>query len=406
MTPGELAAQTGPVQVRGTVLTVRRVDAYYAMTLVAPAIAARFRPGQFITLAVGGPDTSMMLSRAFSIHDVRPDHGGSVEFVFAVHGRGTQWLAERRARDVLDITGPLGRPFPLPREPVNCLLVGGGYGSAPLFALAARLRERGSQVDFLLGAGSGDRVFGALTARRTGRSAAVTTEDGSLGSRGVVTDLLDQVIHDGRTDVIYACGPMPMLRQVTVLARRYDIPVQVAVEEAMACGVGVCMTCVLPVIGSDGITRMSRSCVDGPVYRGEQVRWDDIGTIPFDAFGAPGWEPRAHRAAAVQGRGGQAPGGGEGSTRVPAAGAATGGQAAGLQAPDADSAHGPKRSADAAPDDPLAAAMEQQGQSAATGQPGQPVVASLTGEPAGAGGGSARGGSARGGSARRQSHGG
>jgi hypothetical protein len=116
----------------------------------------------------------------------------------------------------------------------------------------------------------------------------------------MVTDMLDQVIHDGRTDVIYACGPMPMLRQVAMLARRYDIPVQAAVEEAMACGVGVCMTCVLPVIGSDGITRMVRSCVDGPVFRGESVRWDDIGTIPFDAFGAPGWEPRSRRAAHLQ----------------------------------------------------------------------------------------------------------
>ena len=87
-----------------------------------------------------------------------------------------------------------------------------------------------------------------------------------------------------------------MLRQVTALARRYDIPVQVAVEEAMACGIGVCMTCVLPVVGSDGITRMVRSCVDGPVFRGEQVRWDDIGTIPLDAFGAPGWEGRSRRA--------------------------------------------------------------------------------------------------------------
>jgi dihydroorotate dehydrogenase electron transfer subunit len=294
----EMEAQVGPVQVRGTVLTVRRVDAYYAMTLVAPAVAARFRPGQFLTLAVGGPDTSMLLSRAFSIHDVRPDHGGTVEFVFAVHGPGTRWLSERRARDLLDVTGPLGRPFPLPRDPASCLLIGGGYGSAPLFGLADRLRERGCQVDFLLGAGSGDRVFGALTARRTARTATITTEDGSLGTRGLVTDMLDQVIHEARTDVIYACGPMGMLREITALARRYDIPVQAAVEEAMACGVGVCMTCVLPVIGSDGITRMSRSCVDGPVFRGEQVRWDDVGTIPFDAFGAPGWEPRSRRAAA------------------------------------------------------------------------------------------------------------
>jgi dihydroorotate dehydrogenase electron transfer subunit len=301
MTPNEPDSESGPVQVRGTVLTVRRLDAYHAMTIVAPAIAARFRPGQFVALAVGGPDTSMLLRRAFSIHDVRPDHGGTVEFVFAANGPGTGWLAERRARDVLDIAGPLGRPFPVPRDPVSCLLVGGGYGSAPLFSLAARLRERRCSVDFLLGAASGGRIFGALTARRTGRSATVTTEDGSLGVRGVVTDMLGQVIHEARTDVIYACGPMPMLRQVTALAGRYDIPVQVAVEEAMACGVGVCMTCVLPVVGTDGITRMVRSCVDGPVFRGEQVRWDDVGTIPFDAFGAPGWEPRSRRAAQAAG---------------------------------------------------------------------------------------------------------
>jgi len=303
MTQPDGEAQAGPVQVRGTVLTVRRVDAYYAMTVVAPGIAARFRPGQFVTLAVGGPVTAMLLRRSFSIHDVRADHGGTVEFVFSAEGAGTRWLAERRSRDVIDITGPLGRPFPVPRDPVSCLLVGGGYGSAPLFSLAARLRDRRCTVDFLLGAATGDRVFGALTARRTGRTATITTEDGSLGARGVVTDMMGQVIHEARTDVIYACGPMPMLRQVTSLARRYDIPVQVAVEELMACGIGVCMTCVLPVTGTDGITRMVRSCVDGPVFRGEQVRWDDVGTIPFDAVGAPGWEPRRRAAGLSAARG-------------------------------------------------------------------------------------------------------
>jgi dihydroorotate dehydrogenase electron transfer subunit len=408
MTHGETDAQAGPVQVRGTVLTVRRVDAYYAMTLVAPAIAARFRPGQFITLAVGGPDTSMMLSRAFSIHDVRPDHGGMVEFVFAVHGRGTQWLAERRARDLLDVTGPLGRPFPLPRDPANCLLVGGGYGSAPLFALAARLRERSCQVDFLLGAASGDRIFGALTARRTGRSAVITTEDGSLGSRGLVTDLLDQVIHDGRTDVIYACGPMPMLRQVTVLARRYDIPVQVAVEEAMACGVGVCMTCVLPVIGSDGITRMSRSCTDGPVYRGEQVRFDDVGTIPFDAFGAPGWEPRAHRAAQAQGRVTATAADGSGSRAVDPADSADPAGADGRAGPDGLGAvDGVAAGPDRAAADGLAAAggPAAVGEISATGQLGV-RGSGRAGGPRAGGGGGVRAAGSRGKGARRQGHGG
>jgi len=217
-----------------------------------------------------------------------------VEFVFAVVGPGTRWLAERRTRDSLDVAGPLGRPFPLPRDPVSALLVGGGYGSAPLFPLAGKLRSRGCTVDFLLGAASADRVFGALSARRTGRTAVITTEDGSLGARGLVTDMLTQAIHETRADVIYACGPMGMLRQVSSVASRYDIPVQALVEESMACGTGVCMTCVLPVIGDDGVTRMVRSCVDGPVFRGDLVRWDDVGTIPFDALGAPGWKRQSN----------------------------------------------------------------------------------------------------------------
>ena len=161
MTHSEIDAQAGPVQVRGTVLTVRRVDAYYAMTLVAPAIAARFKPGQFITLAVGGPDTSMLLSRAFSIHDVRPDHGGTVEFVFAVHGRGTQWLAERRARDVLDVTGPLGKAVPAAPRP----------GQLP--ADRRRLRQRAAVLAGRQAEGAALR--GGLPARRglaaTGSSA-------------------------------------------------------------------------------------------------------------------------------------------------------------------------------------------------------------------------------------------
>jgi dihydroorotate dehydrogenase electron transfer subunit len=280
------------VQVRGTVLTVRRVDAYVAMTVVAPAIATRFRPGQFVTVAVGGPRTSMLGPRAFFVHDVRPDHGGTVEFIFEVTGPGTSWLAGCRSRDVLDVTGPLGRPFPVPRDPASCLLLGVGTGASPLFSLAARLNERGCQVDFLLGAPSADRVFGALTARRAGRSAAITTTDGSLGSRGSVTDMLAAVIQQARTDVIYASAPVPVLRATSALASRYALTVQALVAAPMACGTGICMGCVLPAIGTDGITRMVRACVDGPVFRGDQVRWDDVGTIPFDALGAPGWKPR------------------------------------------------------------------------------------------------------------------
>jgi dihydroorotate dehydrogenase electron transfer subunit len=278
-----------PVQVQGEILSIKRVGAYQAVTVVAPGIAELTRPGHFVAVAVGGPESSMLLRRAFAIYDVkeRGVYGGTVEFVFAVHGKGTAWLSTRRPADKLDIVGPLGKPFRLPKDPVTATLVGGGYGTAPLLPLALALRERGCRVDFVLGAGSGDRLFGTLDAKRIGQTLTVTTDDGSVGERGRVSDVLPTVLERAQTDVVYACGPMAMLRAVSDQAAAFGIPSQVAVEESMACGIGVCMTCVLPVIGDDGETRMVRSCVEGPVFLGDRVRWADVGTVPADAVGAP-----------------------------------------------------------------------------------------------------------------------
>ena len=278
---------SGPLQVAARVAAMRQVGAYTALTVGAPGIADRTLPGHFLAVQVGGPESSMLLRRAFAIYDVHPTgrYGGTVEVVFAVHGKGTAWLASQRPGDPLDVVGPLGKPFRLPVEPVTTTLVGGGYGSAPLLPLAAALRERGCQVDMVLGAASADRLFGVLEARRTARSVVVTTDDGSSGSRGRVSDVLPRLL--AGSDVAYACGPMGMLRAVADLAAAAGVPAQVAVEESMACGIGVCMTCVLPVVGDDGLTRMVRSCVEGPVFAGDRVRWDDIGTVPSDAVGAP-----------------------------------------------------------------------------------------------------------------------
>ncbi|HEX7104768.1 MAG TPA: dihydroorotate dehydrogenase electron transfer subunit [Acidothermaceae bacterium] len=278
-----------PVQVTGEVLSLRRIGAYHAMTVVAPGVAESAKPGQFVTVAVGGPDTSMLMRRPFSIHRVheRGVYGGTVEFVFSVEGRGTRWLAQMQPHEPIDIVGPLGKPFSLPREPATCVLVGGGYGSAPLFPLADALRERGCRIDFVIGAATEERLFGALDAKRISATLSVTTDDGSVGLRGRVSDPLPEVLTTTKADVVYACGPMPMLRAVSRIAGEAGIPCQIAVEEMMACGVGVCMTCVLPVIGDDGQTRMVRSCVDGPVFHGDRVRFDDIGVIPPDTVGAP-----------------------------------------------------------------------------------------------------------------------
>ncbi|MDQ6650335.1 MAG: dihydroorotate dehydrogenase electron transfer subunit [Actinomycetota bacterium] len=279
-----------PVQVRhGEVLNVRRVGAYHAMTVVAPGIAEGARPGQFVAVAVGGPESSMLLRRAFSIYTVkaRGVYGGTVEFVFSVTGRGTEWLAGRHAHDQVDIVGPLGRPFRLPTRPVTATLVGGGYGAAPLFALAEALRARGCRVDVVMGAASEDRLFGALDAKRMASTVVFTTDDGSYGVQGRVSDVLPDMVERTRSDVVYACGPMGMLAAVSAIASERGIPSQVLVEESMACGIGVCMTCVLPVVGDDGITRMARSCVEGPVFLGDRVRWDELGTVPSDTLGAP-----------------------------------------------------------------------------------------------------------------------
>jgi len=278
-----------PLQVAGEILSIKKVGAYQALTVIAPGIPELTRPGHFLAVQIGGPESSMLLRRAFAIYDVkdRGVYGGTVEFVFSVHGKGTAWLAQRRAGDKLDVVGPLGIPFRLPKNAVNVTLVGGGYGSAPLLPLAAALRERGCRVDIVLGAGSSDRLFGLLDAKRMADSVAVTTDDGSTGHRGRVSDVLPAVLDKSGADVVYACGPMAMLRAVSDLATARGIPCQVAVEESMACGIGVCMTCVLPVVGDDGLTRMVRSCVEGPVFLGDRVRWDDVGTVPADAVGAP-----------------------------------------------------------------------------------------------------------------------
>lgn len=284
----------GVVQLTGEVLATRRAGAYQQLTFGAPGIADLARPGQFVALAVGGPTSANLLRRCFSIHSVRPSaaiHGGTADIVVAARGPGTTWIAGLSPHDEVDIVGPLGKPFPLPTEPVPCVLVGGGYGSAPLFWLAEQLAAKGCHVQMVLGAASEDRLFGVVEAQGAVDGLTVTTDDGSAGTRGWVSDVLAQVIRRSGAGVVYACGPMGMLRSVTEIASAEGAVAQVAVEESMACGVGVCMTCVMPVTGVDGATRLVRSCVEGPVFRGDRVRWDALengyGLVPADAVGAP-----------------------------------------------------------------------------------------------------------------------
>jgi dihydroorotate dehydrogenase electron transfer subunit len=277
-----------PVQEIAEIFAVHKVGEYVQFTVVAPGIAAGFRPGHFVAVAVGGPNTSMVLRRAFALYSATAaaDFAGTVQFVVAARGPGTQWLVDRRPGEVLDLVGPLGKPFPLPSGPVPAVLIGGGYGTAPLVPLAAALMAAGSPVEVIIGAATAGRLFGELVVRRSVGSVTVTTDDGSAGTRGRVTDPLPEAIERLGAQVVYACGPMAMLRAVGEVAQSYAIPAQVAVEESMACGIGVCMTCVLPVLQDDGSSKFVRSCVEGPVFDAARVRWADVGRLPADLVGA------------------------------------------------------------------------------------------------------------------------
>ena len=283
----------GVVQVEAEVLGNVAVGDYQHLTLVTPGLAELARPGQFVALSVGDGTSSMLLRRSFSIHRVSPEgtYGGTTEIVMAAHGPGTRALTALESGESVDVIGPLGRGFPLPSEPTPCILVGGGYGSAPLFWLAEQLRERGCPVEIVLGAASADRLFGVVEARRVADGVTVTTDDGSAGTAGWVSDVVPDLVTRTGAGVIYACGPMGMLRSLGDIAAERGIVAQVAVEEAMACGVGICMTCVMPVRDADGTTSMLRSCVDGPVFRSDRVRWeafeDGYCRVPSDAVGAP-----------------------------------------------------------------------------------------------------------------------
>lgn len=270
----------GPIRGLCEVLAYRKIGAYHSLTFVAPEMAEQAQPGQFVSIAVEGAGT--LLRRPFSIYAVSR-HGpwaGTIEIVFDVVGPGTRWLAERAKHDVVDLVAPLGKPFPLPAQPVPCLLVGGGYGAAPLLYLAQLLQQQGLRVDMVMGAATHERIFNAIEAKRLSAGATFTTDDGSFGEQGVVTDVMDRVIEQAGTKVIYACGPMGMLAGVAAIAQRRGISCQVAVEEEMACGVGVCMTCVVPYRRKEQ-TQHLRACVDGPVFNAARIDWAALG------YGAP-----------------------------------------------------------------------------------------------------------------------
>jgi dihydroorotate dehydrogenase electron transfer subunit len=262
-----MSTPLGPLHVTGEVLAAKWVGAHRHLTLVAPGVGERSRPGSFVAVSTGD---ARLARRALWIHRVRPmgGHRATLDVVVEPRGSGTRWLAGLVPGAPIEVTGPLGRPFALPREPARCLLVGEGYAAAPLLALAERLRERSCPLHLVLCAPDEAHLLDVLEARRSiGRVDVVIGAPGAAIAPALATAL-------ATAEVVYAAGSLPTLRACADAAAAAGASCQVALERPLTCGTGLCHGCPVPLLDADAGSRVVRDCVDGPIFRAGLVDWE------------------------------------------------------------------------------------------------------------------------------------
>jgi len=255
------------------------VQNIYLMRLKAPEIAQEALPGQFIHVKCS-KDNYPLLRRPLSIHRIDREKG-EIFILFQVMGEGTKLLADRTIEYDLDIMGPIGNGFNIYPESKKIMIVGGGIGVAPLLVLCEESIMQGKEVRVLIGALKKELVIGEESFKILGAKVDIATDDGSYQYKGLVTDLLERIIKQGwLADQIFACGPEPMLKKISEIALQANINYQVSLEERMACGIGACLGCVCKIKTKDKKEckvkyEYKRVCVDGPVFGGSEVVWDD-----------------------------------------------------------------------------------------------------------------------------------
>ncbi len=247
-------------------------DRIFKLTFSSSFISKRAKPGNFVHVRVGSTD-SPLLRRAFSIHSVNQDES-SFDILFRVVGKGTEILSQANPGEVLDILGPIGNSFTLPPKSKEAMLVAGGMGIAPLWFMFTHLLEKGfdpRRITFLFGAKNKKELLYIEKLRKSKVKLVVTTDDGSTGIKGLITDAFLKEITKNKLDhkniLVYSCGPEMMLARMSDLANAYGLSCQVSLETNMACGVGVCWGCV--VKSSDGTYQ--RVCTDGPVFDARKI---------------------------------------------------------------------------------------------------------------------------------------
>ncbi|MFH1397205.1 MAG: dihydroorotate dehydrogenase electron transfer subunit [Candidatus Omnitrophota bacterium] len=262
-------------QIKAKLISNKRIKGdYWHCVLNAPVIAKQAKAGQFLSISLD--DDKLLLRRPFSIHRVK---GLNLEIIYEVLGKGTASLSRKKSGQQLDIIGPLGNGFdyktPGHQDTRAPVLVAGGMGVAPLVFLAEKLAVREPNTEYrtplvLIGAKTRNHILCEKEFKELGFDVKIATDDGSRGFKGYVSELLEQQLlaFSPQLSTIYACGPKPMFKEVCWVGKKYRLPVQVSLEEHMACGIGACFGCAVDT--KEGYKRV---CKEGPVFRADDLIW-------------------------------------------------------------------------------------------------------------------------------------
>jgi dihydroorotate dehydrogenase electron transfer subunit len=248
---------------------------YNVIALAAPEIAEATQPGQFV-MVKSGRSADPLLRRPFSVFEVLRSNN-RVEGLTLLSKRigvTTKILYDAVEGDTIACLGPLGRPFEVVDPPAEAWMVAGGVGLAPFATLGEALLARGTKTTLFYGARTGGELFYLDWFKSRGIRLVLATEDGSAAERARITGPLERELQTASDIMIYACGPAAMLEAVAHVAAKFGRRSQVSVERTMGCGMGGCYSCVIPVRDGPSGHHYVRSCIAGPVFRGEDLVWD------------------------------------------------------------------------------------------------------------------------------------
>ena len=266
------------MQINGIILANEQIyPSYYKMIIEAPEIAARAEAGQFVHIRCTKGNYPL-LRRPLSLHRIEKNTG-KVVLLYKIVGEGTAILSKFHTGEAIDLLGPLGNGFAIPENIKHALLVAGGMGIVPLYALAEKLISMSVKTTLCYGARNAGELFCLDDFAALGIDIATVTDDGSSGKRGYVTDLLADITNSNNFDYVYLCGPRPMLRAAVRLCLKKKLSGQVSLEEYMACGIGACLGCVCKIKPAhrDPYNEWvyKKVCSDGPVFLLDEVIIDE-----------------------------------------------------------------------------------------------------------------------------------